>query len=281
MQFDILLIPFIAIYYGIKQRIMKILVKFPTRGRSHFTRVLQRYQETRTTNDVHFLITIDKDDQVMNSAMQLNLISLWGNQTTQVIDPCGKIGAINYGVKEFYDTFQYDIIVLASDDMNPNITGWDQRIIDDMTRLYPDTDGVLWYNDGHVGRQLNTMCILGKKYFDRFGYIYQPDYKALWCDNEFMDVAEMLGKMTYSDDVIFEHQHPMWTTNQQDYLNVRDNGYYQTDKSIYEARKQRKFDLILNTDTNHKQPKESVQQAPKSDKPANRKGRPRKQSTSL
>lgn len=262
---------------------MKILVKFPTRGREHFPRILQRYQETRVTDDVHYLITVDSDDPVMTNWSMQNLISLWGNQTTQTIEPIGKIGAINHGVTEYLEQHpEYDIILLASDDMYPVQRGWDQRIINDMERLYPDTDGVLWYNDGHTGNELNTMCILGKKYYQRFGYIYQPDYKALWCDNEFMDVANMLGKQTYSPDVLFEHKHPIYDRSiKQDYMNVRDSQQFLNDKAIYEQRKQRNFDLTVNSDTNNKQPEGKVQQPGIGVKPANKVGRPRKQRSDM
>jgi hypothetical protein len=40
-----------------------------------------------------------------------------------------------------------------------------------MTKLYPDTDGVLWFNEGYLGMQNNTLSIMGKKYYDRFRFI--------------------------------------------------------------------------------------------------------------
>lgn len=47
---------------------MKILVKFPTRQRpKKFFETLNQYQKTRTTDLVHFLITIDGDDATMNN----------------------------------------------------------------------------------------------------------------------------------------------------------------------------------------------------------------------
>ena len=67
-----------------------------------------------------------------------------------------------------------------------------------MTELYPNTDGVLWFNDGNQGNRLNTLCILGKKYYERFNYIYHPDYTSLWADNEFMDVANLLNKQIFN-----------------------------------------------------------------------------------
>ena len=59
--------------------------------------------------------------------------------------------------------------------MVPLVNGYDTVIKEKMTLHYADTDGVLWFNDGHQEKKLNTLCILGKKYYDRFGYIYHPD----------------------------------------------------------------------------------------------------------
>ena len=64
-----------------------------------------------------------------------------------------------------------------------------------MSFNYPDTDGVLWFNDGFQGNRLNTLCILGKKYYERFNYIYHPDYISLYCDEEQTNVARNMNKM--------------------------------------------------------------------------------------
>lgn len=227
---------------------MKILVQFPTRGRPEkFASTLYCWQHTRTTDMVTFMITIDKNDRTMNNPRTFSQLMQWKNLTINLIEPCGKIGAINSGVQAVNK--DYDIIVLASDDMLPEGKGWDKRIIDDMTRLYPDGDGVLWYNDGYTENRLNTLCILGTKYYRRFNYIYQPDYWALWCDNEFMDVANMLGKQTYSPDILFRHEHPANGHGKTDRLNDRDNRFYEIDRKTYEQRKARNFDLVIPTDT--------------------------------
>jgi hypothetical protein len=195
----------------------------------------------------------------MNKPNVLSSIKQWGNLEVVIADPCGKIGAINYGIKEASEG--YDIIVLASDDMVPTGYGWDRHIINCMTKHYPDTDGVLWFNDGHVGDTLNTLSILGKQYLDRFGYIYHPSYEALWCDNEFMDVANLLGKQTYFNECIIRHEHPAWTNKAHDNLNMRDNQYYTMDKLNYEHRKANNFDIVINTNTNTAKPEGDVQQA--------------------
>lgn len=269
---------------------MKILVKWPTRSRSDkFLKTLRLYQETRVTDNVHFLITIDSDDHRMLQRDVINTMKKWGNLRYEIIEPCGKIGAINSGVEAI--SRQYDIIVLASDDMIPVVKGWDKRIADDMERLYPDTDGVLWYNDGYVGDKLNTLCILGTKYYRRFNYIYNPEYKALWCDNEFMDVANQLGKQTYFQDVIIRHEHPIWQRGKKgndipqiDHLHHRDNLLYHEDERTYNRRKSDNFGITAITkpiDTDTGEPEGAVRESAKGDQQADSKPKRRRKSSSM
>jgi hypothetical protein len=55
---------------------------------------------------------------------------------------------------------------------------------------------------------LATMSILGKKYYDRDGYIYHPSYKSFSCDAEAFFVAKTREKHQYFDQILATHQHP-------------------------------------------------------------------------
>jgi RNA binding exosome subunit len=121
-------------------------------------------------HDVKFLLSFDTDDISMNNAGIRNWLknqgesvqAYWGNSKT-------KIQAINADLEHAKD---YDILLLASDDMIPQTQNYDDIIVQDMEKYYPDGDGVLHYNDDKQKERLNTLSIMGKKYFDRFGYIY-------------------------------------------------------------------------------------------------------------
>jgi hypothetical protein len=32
-----------------------------------------------------------------------------------------------------------------------------------------------------LGGRLATIPVLGRKYHERFGFVYHPDYRTLWC----------------------------------------------------------------------------------------------------
>ena len=154
-----------------------------------------------------------------------------------------KIDAVNRDLNDFKK--EWDIIVLLSDDMVPVCLGFDDIIRNKFNEHYPDFDGVTWFNDGFQKNRINTLCILGKKYYDRFNYIYHPDYKSLYCDNEFTDVANRLGKQKYFDVVIIEHRHFSIGNNRERYdqLYMRNDSLMKSDEIVYHKRHKKNFDL--------------------------------------
>lgn len=226
---------------------MRLVIKFPTRNRPvKFLETLKVYADYLDDKSTKIIVSCDADDESMQSedinesiikyACQSldrpNIHIHYGNNKS-------KIEAINADL----DGIDFDVLLLASDDMIPVVSGYDTIIKNDMWRYYPDMDGVLWYNDGFQKSNCNTLCILGKKYYDRFGYIYNPEYKSLWCDVEFTEVSKQLDKCTYFDNVIIQHQHPAWGFGGNDSLYVSNETYDVYDYDVYQKRKSINFGL--------------------------------------
>ncbi len=220
---------------------MKILIKFPTRGRrDKFFNVLDiYYQLAENIDNVEFQITIDTDDESMNNHNVLAKLKTYKNLKYNLGFSKNKINAVNRDIT----IGDWDIILIASDDMIPKVKGYDNIIRNKMTELYPNTDGVLWFNDGNQGNRLNTLCILGKKYYERFNYIYHPDYTSLWADNEFMDVANLLNKQTYFNDIIIRHEHPDAGFGKRDFVHIDNVKFDTIDRNVYIKRKEKNFGL--------------------------------------
>ena len=64
-----------------------------------------------------------------------------------------------------------------------------------------------------------------------------------------MDVANMLGKQTYFEDIIIKHENPFNTGEKGDRLNFRDNQLFKLDERTYIRRKADNFGLIINSDS--------------------------------
>ena len=219
---------------------MKLLIKFPTRGRSNkFLNVLRKYYDFLDDKTTKIIITCDIDDVDMNQPHIKEVLSGYDNVKVCYGENKSKIDAINADL----DGESFDIVLLASDDMTPFKKGYDTIIKQKMIEHYPDTDGVLWFNDGYQGKKLNTLCILGKKYYDRFNYIYYPEYISVWSDNEFMNVGNILGKQTYFDEVIIQHQHPDWGYGGRDQIHSLNIKNEKHDRELYIKRKMINFDI--------------------------------------
>lgn len=220
---------------------LKILVKFPTRERpDQFLKVLNLLNEKATDRDnIKYLISIDADDSTMRTMdSTAHLISSNENMFVYSGVSNSKIHACN---RDMEKVKEWDIVVLMSDDMIPQINGWDELIRQAMFKYYPATDGCLWFNDGYQDR-ICTLCIIGRVYYDRFGYIYHPDYNSLFCDNEFTVVAKAMDRMTYFSTVIFKHSHfANDPAVKRDALYDRNEAYFNIDKEIYEQRKAQGF----------------------------------------
>ncbi len=222
---------------------MKILIKYPTRNRP------QKFLETLKTlnslsadlSNIHLLVSYDTDDHTMTNEVIEQAKKYFHNGEYIAGLSANKIQACNRDLNR--TKFIWDILVLMSDDMVCQVRNWDNLLREEMKKYYPDKDGVLWHNDGYTGSKLNTMCILGKKYYNRFNYIYHPEYASLWCDNEFMEVANILKKQTYLDKVIFKHEHPANNNGKVDNLLRHNETFFHKDKETYLKRKSNNFGL--------------------------------------
>jgi hypothetical protein len=214
---------------------MHILIKFPSRGRPDKLRstFLKYVQMAEDTSKISFIVSLDEDDQTRTRTQSIILKLIHKNTEIIVGHSCGKIGAVN---RDLDPLPLFDILLLASDDMIPVQKGYDTLLRQKMVDHYPDTDGVLFFNDGYRGNNLNTLCILGRKYYERFGYIYHPSYKSLWCDNEFTQVAYKLEKQTYFSEVIIRHEHPFWTKEDMDRVYLENQEWDSEDKQNYTNR---------------------------------------------
>lgn len=223
---------------------MRILLKCPTRSRpQRVMATLTKYiQLANHPEQIGVAISCDIDDV----SMQKNLVQ---EEILRMLRPCewkniyfssnnSKIQACNADMDRI--EYNWDIVVLVSDDMVPTIKGYDDAIRNYMTARYPDTNGILWFDDGHQGYNLNTLCIFGRKMYQEFGYIYHPSYKSLFCDTELTDLCKstLKDRTTYVPYCIVRHEHPGTGYAQyMDALYDKNQKYWNQDMYNYISRK--------------------------------------------
>lgn len=214
---------------------MNILIKFPSRGRPEkFKSVIESYINLSSKKyTLNFICTFDNDDTLMNCddiRLFLNNIS---NVQYFYRDSLNKIDAINANMENRV----FDILILAADDLYPCVANYDEIIVNDMKKYHPDNDGILHYMNPNWEERLDIGCIMTYKYYKRFNFIYHPSYKSIFCDNEYMETAKILGKHIYIPDQIFNHHYVVsdptanknWQFNQEDESNynyIKQNNFF-------------------------------------------------------
>ena len=210
---------------------MKILYKFATRSRPEkAAAVIQNILMNAEHAEFSILMAIDSDDSTMvDFVLPKGVEAAYGTSKS-------KIEAINRDIP----IDGWDILINVSDDQLFTVKGFD---LDILIAMGNNTDQFLHFPDGFVNERLCTMTIIGKKYYDRFGYVYHPDYSSLWCDNEAQEEAIRLGCYKYVDKHIFIHNHPAWIGGKVDAQLEHTQKFYRQDERTYRKRKSLNFPI--------------------------------------
>lgn len=227
---------------------MKILLKCPTRSRpTKVMDTLRKYVEmSADPSRLGVLVSCDTDDTTMTPLVEDELL--------RILRPCAykrisksnnksKIEACNADMNEV--EWNWDIVVLVSDDMIPVVREYDAVIRNSMTASFPDRDGILWFHDGYQGSNLNTLSIYGRPMYERMGYIYHPAYKSFFCDTELTDACRgvLKDQTLYIDYPIIKHEHPGNTGQGNDALYQRNQAQWSNDMYTYISRKHYDYDV--------------------------------------
>ena len=217
---------------------MRIIYKLATRSRPvALFKTLENINKFSMHDDYHILITADVDDQSMFKREVISKINEYENTSILYGNSKSKIDAINRDLALYTD---WDILINMSDDMEFISYGFDRQIIKDYLSI-PGGDVLIHYPDQKAGFAMITMAIMDKAYYDRDGYIYNPCYKSLFCDNEQMEVAKLRGRYKFIKTRLFNHNNPMHGLSPKDSLHMKTIADHKEDKATFERRKAEKF----------------------------------------
>lgn len=226
---------------------LKLLIQFPTRARpgqalyylKHYINLLENPSQTI----IH--VAMDSDDESMNnedirellaSTLQSRVlcegrVSFQNNKT--------KLDAVNRNAS----AFDFDIAIVGSDDLLPVVEFYDTLIKEEMVKAFPDLDGVLMLHDGTFGDLCTTPCI-GRKWFDRFGWINNPIYKSVFADNDLTESARIRNKLHKVNDTWLRHNHPAHGRGNWDDLYKKNQEYWSEDQAAFNKRKEENFGVL-------------------------------------
>jgi hypothetical protein len=218
-----------------------LLIKYPTRERPEkFKEILRMYISMLSgKHKVKFIISMDENDPSCNNENMRNFLeSIKATVDLEYVYGVSKnkVHACNRDIP----SDGWKVCILVSDDMTPRVKNYDQIIMKDMNIHFPDYDGCLNYN-AHTpafeqkieGRgSLMVLSIVGKKYYDRFNYIYNPVYVSLFCDDEQTRVARKLNKIVDINNRIISHD---WSSIN-DNLRKQTEAYDSVDRNTFKTR---------------------------------------------
>jgi len=192
--------------------------------------------------DVEYILSLDDDD---NSDYHFRFGQVLYGVYSRIENETGKwphvirnknrsaIDAINNAAK----VATGNILIIISDDFDcPQM--WGKNIIDATVGM---RDWIMKTPDG-IQKRIITLPIMDRVYYERFGYIYHPDYRHMWADTEMTDVAERTGRLIKSN-IPFVHNHYSIGKSEKDEVSIRADATYEPGRLIYNERKIRNFDL--------------------------------------
>lgn len=187
------------------------------------------------SKDVEVILSLDEDDPTKDEYISKYLSAPVPsikivNANKSAVDAINNAAKIATG----------DIMIVVSDDTEC-FEKWDKTILEFAEGR---TDWIMKFQDG-TQPWLVTMPVMDRVYYDRFGYIYHPSYRHMYCDTELTTVADMLGRKIVSSAMFYHNYHSICSAEVQvDQLKLRNDATFEEGRKNYIARKAINFDLI-------------------------------------
>jgi glycosyltransferase involved in cell wall biosynthesis len=194
-----------------------ISILHPSRERAEKSYRVTHDWISKAVTPVELIVSIDDNDPQRGE--YLRLYSQADPFTTRVISNNNRsaVDAINRAAEEA----KGNIFIVVSDDTEC-CSDWSHKI---MQAVSGREDYVLRVDDG-IQRWIVTAPIIDRVYYNRFGYVYNPEYQHQFVDTEFTHVAQLLGKIIRRDDILFRHLH--YSKG----LTPKDNVYHRSDATL-------------------------------------------------
>lgn len=171
-------------------------------------------------DQIQYILSVDHNDKDLK---RYKAIAERNGINTHIALNKSAIEAINRAARKA----QGNILIVVSDDFLCE-EGWDEKLLKE---LEGKEDYLVKTRDG-IQPTLVTLPILDKKYYNRFGYVYSPDFVHMFCDQEMTSVAMMLGRLIKLD-LFFEHIHYSTGKFKKDAISERNDKSWNQGKKVF------------------------------------------------
>jgi hypothetical protein len=204
-----------------------LVVIIPSRSRpENIHEVVKSFDETKTTSDL--FVVVDEDDPKLEDYFALlekevNIIR---------VKPEGKGMARPLNEAARFLMPHYRNFCFIGDDHRPRTEEWDKKFVAELDKL---EIGLVYGNDLLQGRNLPTAVAMTGNIVKELNGMVPNGMVHLYLDNFWMKLGTDLGAITYLDDVIIEHMHPIAGKAEWDdqYKAVNADDVYHTDAKAY------------------------------------------------
>jgi glycosyltransferase involved in cell wall biosynthesis len=188
-----------------------ISIIVPTRNRpQNVKRLIKSVINTAdNVNDIEFVFFVDEDDQLTVPVLSefTDKIQIKATQGESPKDgiPTSKSFMHNALLQDSVGP----IIHQGADDVVYKTKGWDSKVKAAFDR-FEDKIALVYAPDGFQNGPV-PICTHGffhRNWIDLIGYINPPYFHIAYGDTWVTEVAEMIGRRVYLEDVVIEHIHP-------------------------------------------------------------------------
>lgn len=209
---------------------MKISIIHPSRSRPDMAFETYLKWESKSQTQLEYILSVDESDPKLDEYYKLfqdiNVV-IWENNNKSAIEAINNAAKLCTG----------DLIVVVSDDFDcpPD---WDLQLI---KHLEGKSNFIVKTKDG-MQPTIITLPIMDRVYYERFGYIYHPGYKHMFCDTEMTAVAEMTGRVIKLP-LMFRHNHYLTGAMKKDAVNEKNDATWNQGETLFNERKKIDFGL--------------------------------------
>lgn len=217
---------------------MKISIIHPSKGRPEIALKTAKNWFLKADLPFEYILSLDSDGlkgyEIFKDFLIENKRGICINKGYIVFrDNKSAIEAINYASINS----KGDIIIVISDDFDcPE--HWDTLLL---KALEGKKDFIVKTQDG-LQKTLITLPIMDRTYYDRFGYIYHPDYKHMHCDEEMTIVGHMLGRII-TLDLLFPHNHYTTGKFKKDAISLKNDSTWGHGQATLDRRAKNNFGI--------------------------------------
>jgi hypothetical protein len=154
----------------------------------------QVLQTTADVDNISVYFAVEYDDPTLPEYPDGYTYQVVGGSMVEALNEAASVESDNY-----------DYLAFLGDDTLPH-EGWYEPV---MTALKAQKNSIVYGNDLIHGPGLPTSVFMDSSIVRTLGYMAPPNQKQLFVDNYWKALGDNLRTLTYLNDVIIEHLHPL------------------------------------------------------------------------